>query len=179
MDGLPADLPDVTRTRLGSGIPLILADADMARLARLAIDELTALHPACVVRLDASGPLLGRWDGARISQALSNLLANACHHGVADGPVTVVVRGGPTEITVSVHNRGAVVPPTLLARIFDPLHQVDPDRTRARSPSSIGLGLYIVHAIVTAHAGTIDVTSTADGTTFTMHLPNRLAPAAE
>ena len=41
-----------------------------------------------------------------------------------------------------------------------------------RRPGSIGLGLYIAREIVTAHGGTIDVTSTAEsGTSFTVRFP--------
>jgi signal transduction histidine kinase len=56
--------------------------------------------------------------------------------------------------------------------VFEPL-------TRGRAEGlehSIGLGLFIVRAIVSAHGGTIDATSSADaGTTFTVRLPKGLA----
>jgi signal transduction histidine kinase len=42
----------------------------------------------------------------------------------------------------------------------------------ARDRRHLGLGLYIVEKIVTAHDGRIDVTSTEEsGTTFTVRLP--------
>jgi signal transduction histidine kinase len=40
----------------------------------------------------------------------------------------------------------------------------------------VGLGLYIVQAIVVAHSGTIDVESSDDGTTFTIRLPRVAKP---
>ncbi|MDO8746114.1 MAG: ATP-binding protein [Thermodesulfovibrionales bacterium] len=36
----------------------------------------------------------------------------------------------------------------------------------------IGLGLAIVHKIITSHAGTIHVDSTGSGTTFRLRLPS-------
>jgi signal transduction histidine kinase len=53
--------------------------------------------------------------------------------------------------------------------MFDPLVQSKkPDPTR----SGLGLGLFIVNEIVTAHHGTIAVTSTQDsGTIFSVRLP--------
>jgi signal transduction histidine kinase len=53
---------------------------------------------------------------------------------------------------------------------------------RPRSPAfaarnSLGLGLFILRAIVQAHGGSLGVTSEADaGTTFTVTLPRRVAP---
>jgi signal transduction histidine kinase len=43
----------------------------------------------------------------------------------------------------------------------------------------LGLGLYIAERIVSAHAGRLEVASTAaGGTTFTVYLPRQATPAA-
>jgi signal transduction histidine kinase len=57
-----------------------------------------------------------------------------------------------------------------LGRIFKPGTQAKSDL--APNDQHLGLGLFIVDKIVSAHGGTIDVTSTdATGTTFTIRLP--------
>ncbi len=50
---------------------------------------------------------------------------------------------------------------------------MDPSATsQGRDRRHLGLGLYIVDKIVTAHAGRLQVTSRAgEGTTFTLRLP--------
>ena len=72
-------------------------------------------------------------------------------------------------------NRGKSISPDALQVIFDPLVQI-PTTDSAQNGSaktSLGLGLYIVREIVTAHGGTISVRSTdAHGTVFTLHLPD-------
>ena len=73
---------------------------------------------------------------------------------------------------LSVHNEGAAIPRRQLQDIFDPFRQLDPDAAVSRQ-ASVGLGLYIVQAIVTAHDGSIDVESTEKGTTFTLSLPRQ------
>ena len=60
----------------------------------------------------------------------------------------------------------------MLPTIFDPLVRGPTSVQQRRSPGSIGLGLYIVREIATAHGGTADLTSGADvGTTATIRLP--------
>src|SRR3954466_9076303 len=68
------DLLDFTRTRLGAGIPLACADLDLAEVCRQVADEAAAYHPDREVRFEASGPVRGSWDGARVGQVLANLV---------------------------------------------------------------------------------------------------------
>jgi signal transduction histidine kinase len=170
MDGLIGDLVDFTRTRLGSGIPIVRAEMDLEAICQQAVDEITAFHPRCVVHFKASGELRGNWDSSRIAQALSNLCGNAFQHG-SDAPIDVTLRGERDHVVLSVHNQGRRIPKSRVHDIFDPFKQLDPGSTKPKDARSVGLGLYIVQAIVTAHQGTIDVESNARGTTFTVRLP--------
>lgn len=174
MDGMIRDLLDFTRSRLGSGIPVARADMDMAEVCRQTVDEFVAFHPHCEVQLESTGKVRGEWDGARIAQALSNLVGNAYQHGRADTPMTVGVRGGPDAVTVWVHNEGDPIEPSKLKEIFNPFRQLAPGVAKSRDVRSAGLGLYIVQAIVTAHDGSIEVGSSERGTTFTMRFPRRV-----
>lgn len=170
MDHLIGDLLDFTRTRLGSGIPITRSKVDLEVACRQIIDEIAASHPGRVVTFETTGALRGGWDGARIAQAVCNLLVNAFQHGSRSGPIHVALRGEPDQVVLSVHNEGEPIPKRHLHDIFDPFRQVDPGHA-VSSQSSVGLGLYIVQAIVTAHDGEIDVESGANGTTFTVRLP--------
>jgi signal transduction histidine kinase len=169
---------DFTRTRLGAGIPLARADSDLEEIGRQAVEEAAAYHPDRDVRFEASGPLRGSWDGARVSQALSNLVGNAVQHGAADTPVTVTARGGADDVSVAVHNRGPAILPAHLHQIFSPLKRIRLGVPRPQDAGSMGLGLYIANEIVKGHGGRIDVDSSdGRGTTFTVHLP-RYPPAS-
>src|SRR4051794_9907028 len=177
--GMVNDLLDFTRTRLGAGIPLACAETDLAEAGRLVVEEVAAYHPGRDLRFEASGPVRGSWDGARVGQALSNLVGNAVQHGSPETPVAVVARGTADEVTVAVHNRGPVIPPAHLHQIFSPLKRIGRgDGPPAHDSGSLGLGLYIANEIVKGHGGRIDVESSeAGGTTFTVHLP-RHRPAS-
>jgi signal transduction histidine kinase len=170
MDTLIGDLVDFTRTRLGSGIPIVRKDVDLETICRLTVDEMTAFHPHSVVNFKATGDLHGNWDGGRIAQALSNLCGNAFQHGT-DAPIDVTLRGEDDHVVISVHNQGHQIPENRLHDIFDPFKQLDSSSPMPKDARSVGLGLYIVQAIVTAHGGTVEVESNARGTTFTMQLP--------
>jgi signal transduction histidine kinase len=177
--GMVNDLLDFTRTRLGAGIPLACAETDLAEVGRQVVEEVAAYHPGRDLRFEASGPLRGSWDGARVGQALSNLVGNAVQHGSPETPVAVAVRGAADEVTVAVHNRGPGIPAAALHQIFSPLKRIGRgEAPPAHDSGSLGLGLYIANEIVKGHGGRIGVASSqAGGTTFTVHLP-RHRPAS-
>lgn len=167
MDRMVGDLLDLTRSRLGGGIPIRRTDMDMQSAVREVVSEVGALHPAASIDVRTTGDLQGRWDPERVAQVLTNMIGNAVEHGAPESPVTVDVQGEADAVVIGIHNHGAPIPASLARRIFDPMK-----RRQSGSSEHLGLGLYIAEQIVTAHNGRIDVSSSAsEGTTFTVHLP--------
>ena len=167
MDRMVGDLLDLTRSRLGGGIPIERVDMDMRDAVREAVSEVGALHTTAEFDVRFDGDLHGCWDPERIAQVLANLIGNAVEHGAGTSPVTVAVGGDDETVRVAIHNEGTPIPESLVRRIFDPM------KTRQGGSSQhLGLGLYIADQIVAAHGGRIEVESSASaGTTFTVHLP--------
>jgi signal transduction histidine kinase len=169
------DLIELTRVRLGSGIPLKLINTSMRGICENVITEMEATYPKRIFQLDCNQELPGEWDEAKMSQALSNLLRNAVQHGAINSPITVAVKSGDDGVVLEVHNDGTAISPHIIPKIFDLLFQggsneeiADDDHT-----ASLGLGLYIVKEIVLAHRGTVEVQSSDDdGTTFVVRLPS-------
>src|SRR5690606_23616455 len=171
MERMISQLLDFTRIRLGRGLPLERGEVDLAELCRVAVEE--AQTATCGdIRLAATGDCRGEWDRDRLWQLVSNLVTNACEHGVPIAPVSVHVDGSrPEAVSLDVCNRGEI-PRELLPILFEPLHRRRGERSR--SSGGLGLGLYISQQIVLAHGGTIRVGSDArHGTTFTVTLPRR------
>ena len=167
------DLLDFTRSRLGGGIPIERDEMDLGKVVRDVVNEVGAACPDCPIQVDTRVEQRGRWDSARLSQALTNVIGNAVQHGAPGTMVTVKVTGTDERVEVAVHNRGAVIPPEQMDGIFNPMQTRKLPRATATGPTgSLGLGLYIAERIVSAHEGTIAVESTAEGgTTFTIRLP--------
>jgi signal transduction histidine kinase len=167
MERMIRDLLDVTHVRLGGSIPLKRRPVDIQQVCDEAMIEIRASHPEAVVRLQAGGDLRGEWDPDRLTQVVSNLVGNAVQHG-SGTPVTLTAQGDGDSVTLTVHNGGAPIPAEVLPFVFEPLA-----RGRTESPGrSIGLGLFIARAVVSAHGGEIHVSSSAEtGTTFTVALP--------
>ncbi len=106
-----------------------------------------------------------------MAQVVENLITNAVQHGDTGGAVSVTALGETADVVLRVHNGGVAIPPSELAGIFSPFKRVDPAGANEHT-GNLGLGLYIVERIVTAHDGTIDVRSSAGGgTLFTIRLP--------
>ena len=169
------NLLDFVRSRSGAGIPLQSSDVDLSAISEQIAEEFRVSNPGAVIRTEVVGNVTGRWDGGRIAQVYQNLIGNAIQYGADGTVVSVVTREQDGQVILSVHNDGPAIPPDLLHHIFDPLRRGSP---QAGNRKNLGLGLYIVHEIVAAHHGTIEVTSTMEaGTTFTVRLPKRV-PAA-
>ena len=135
------------------------------------------------VRLDrrlAAGDTRVMGDPTQIHQVVMNLCTNAVHAMKSEGTLNVTVdRVEKTEtvaatsalsrgsyVRLSVSDTGTGIAPNVLDRIFDPFF------TTKKIGVGTGLGLSLVHGIVTDLGGGIDVESrVGQGTTFTVYLP--------
>ncbi|MEJ7807726.1 MAG: sensor histidine kinase [Telluria sp.] len=176
-----ADLLDFSTSHLGGGIPVTTAAMDFRSECEALVNELTIFHPGRVLELEMHGDLHVQWDRARISQALSNLIANAVQHGSAKAPVRITITREKSDVLWVIQNEGAAISAARLKTMFDPVKTFAIKSASERSASqthNLGLGLYITHEIVLAHGGKIRVTSTAaNGTTFTLRIPANAASA--
>ncbi|WP_421548848.1 sensor histidine kinase [Pseudomonas sp. QD4] len=171
MGAMVSDLLEFVRSRLGSGLPIEPAPMDLASAAKAAMDEACAGQPDCSPSLNFHGDGHGIWDRGRIEQMLQNLIGNALQHGNNSRTVTVTITGGAEQVLLTVHNYGTPIPKDALSTLFDPLVRSASEELGTPS-TSLGLGLFIVKEVVSAHQGSIEVSSNeSDGTTFTVTLP--------
>jgi two-component system OmpR family sensor kinase len=101
---------------------------------------------------------------------LSNLLRNALVHTPAGSPIEVVLNPEGALAVIEVVDHGPGIPADDAGQIFERFHRADPERSRDRGGS--GLGLSIAAAVVAAHQGKISVLPTpGGGATFRIELP--------
>ena len=112
-------------------------------------------------------------------QVLTNLIFNAFTHGLPDGRdgrVLIKVRELETDqVEITFSDDGIGIPGDVQRHVFDPFF------TTNRAQGNTGLGLYIVHNLVTQHlGGTIALVSApGKGTSICMTLPLNAPGEAE
>lgn len=170
-----SDLLDYSTSHLGGGIPVTMAHYDVSLECHSVVQEMKLFHPERDFKVDVEDGICVAWDRARISQALSNLIANAVQHGAPGSPVWVSASRRGDDVVLVVQNDGEVISPGRLRVMFDPgksfVMKSSSERSASQS-SNLGLGLYITHEIVLAHGGKIWVSSTErEGTTVKVQIP--------
>lgn len=161
------DLERVTAGRLE-----LLPELHSARaLAELALQTVQGMAVSHGVTLSVTGTDAAvEVDGDRIVQAVTNLLSNAVKFSPAGSAAVVDVSTDGSAVAIAVRDAGRGIPADRVAAVFERFEQVD--SSDARQLGGTGLGLSITRALVEAHGGTIDVTSTLGvGSTFTIRLP--------
>jgi signal transduction histidine kinase len=119
-----------------------------------------------VVKRFAASPSTILTRGSALSQVWTNLIDNAVDASPMDGQLEVSTWTEPGWLAVSVGDRGSGIPPETLPHIFEAFFTTKPQG------SGTGLGLEIVHRIVTQKfGGTIDVQSEPGDTKFIVRLP--------
>jgi len=175
MKALLDDLVEFTRHRLGAGLAVDPAPLDLDVFARDTLDEIAAVSSGRVIELITDGDMHGEWDARRLHQALSNLVFNALKYGFPDAPVVVTLDGSRADdVVIAVRNTGPAIPPALLPQLFDPLVRAESDLRDADSQvagANLGLGLYVVREIASAHGGSVTVVSDDLATRFEFRMP--------
>lgn len=167
---LVADLLDFTQARLGGGLRVVTRPMDLHSLVAECVEEVRVSWPGRMIDVRTSGPGTGRADPDRLAQLVSNLATNALTYGSADQPVIITSSVHDESLEIQVSNHGRPIEAELLAHIFEPLRRGE--HSVKLGSRSIGLGLYIVREIASAHGGRVTVTSSeAEGTKFVVQLP--------
>lgn len=162
-----ADLLDFALAGVGHGIAISPAAVDLHALVRLSVDELRIAFPDVRLLHQCSGSGDAYLDADRVQQIIGNLVANSVAYGDVNQPIVVTSRLDEDQAVVSVRNQGSVIPPALMATLFEPMTRGTETDTDARS---VGLGLFIVKEIARSHGGDVSVSSSAeDGTAFDVH----------
>jgi len=169
MTRMITQLLDLTRARLGGGLPIEVKPIDLRDVCGNVAEEFGS-----IIELKAEGDLTGVWDHDRLAEALSNLAGNAIEYASSGTSVVMTAMVDGEQVVVMVSNQGEPIRPEVYPYIFEPFRQ---GRQREKSAThNLGLGLYIARQIVLSHGGTLDARSADGTTTFTMRLPKSPPP---
>ncbi len=147
---------------------LQLQDRDVAEIVRH-VCELEAPNAqkrnVTLVTTIPNTEIFARVDGPKLHQIVDNIMRNAVEASPDGGRVTVTVASTHDEVEIVIEDNGPGIPIELQARIYEPFFTTKEGGT--------GLGMSIVHSLVSLHSGTISLDSTPEGTKFVVTLPRR------
>ena len=175
MSALIDDVLDFARGRLGDGMSLTHRPVNLGPVLIQVIDELRSSHAERQISADVTLPDAVDCDPGRLSQLLSNLVANALVHGSETGPITIQAHCDAKAFILSVANCGDPIPKAAIARLFQPFTR---DEIRP-SQQGLGLGLYIASEIARAHGGQLEAKSDPSETRFTFIMPKKIPEFTE
>jgi two-component system, NtrC family, sensor histidine kinase HydH len=116
-------------------------------------------------RLDSHLPSIEA-DPTQLNQAVLNLLKNAMEATGPDGRIILASGSKNGQVWFSIRDTGIGMTPEVKSKIFHPFFTTKEKGT--------GLGLAVVHKIITDHGGTIDLeTAPEAGSIFIVRLPLR------
>lgn len=146
---------------------------DLSLVAEEAAETLLPLAEQRGITLDVTGGATRTSGSAELLlRMMTNLVQNAIVHNLpAGGTVTVHTGARGDASAVRVENTGHPLPPELVPTLTEPF-QRGTERVRTGEHAGVGLGLALVHSIVRAHDGTLDLAPRpAGGLLVTVRLP--------
>jgi signal transduction histidine kinase len=168
LNRLIEELIDVSRIRTGQMTihPMAL---DLSLVAKEVFERMSEqLKLAqCPVKFELEEPLMVNCDSLRIEQVITNLLSNAVRYA-PHGLITIRSWSDKNFAYLSIQDSGQGIRLEKQKTIFERFERDSKDP----GIDGLGLGLYIVKQIVTAHRGDIELVSPpGEGAIFTLKLP--------
>ena len=108
-----------------------------------------------------------RCDKEWLTEALGNVIKNACEHTDNNGEVKITVGENERSTIITVSDNGGGVDKDDVGKLFKRFH-----RAKNAKPQSAGIGLAITKAIVEKHHGTISAVNSANGLDVIMCFPH-------
>jgi signal transduction histidine kinase len=154
------------------------SQCDLALLVQRALSQVPPTRlPDLRVLLQTEAPLIGRWDGDRVTQVLANLLDNAAKYSRPGSPIDVVLTRLTDQGTgcacVAVRDQGIGIPSEDIDRIFSGY------RTPSASAwaSGSGIGLPLSRQLAEAEGGRLwALQADEQGTVVYLQLPLAAPP---
>jgi signal transduction histidine kinase len=139
---------------------------DLGELALKVARAAAAAGIGLEITVDApAGAPAASADPEQVRRVFENLVRNAWEATGSGGTLRVVVEAGrPGQVQVRFEDNGPGIEDEEISRVFEPFHS-----TRAEGT---GLGLALVHRVVDAHGGTVELEGRPGrGAAFTIRLP--------
>lgn len=167
------DILDLSKIEAGR-VELTDEPIDVRKTARQSLRLIGSRAADAALKLDfavPSGLPVLRCDERALKQMLVNLLSNAIKFTPKGGRVTVDAEVTPDgEMAIRLADTGIGLSEDQIAKALEPFGQIE--NALNRTGEGTGLGLPLVQALIEAHGGRLDITSTlGEGTTTSLVFP--------
>lgn len=150
-------------TRLDKTYPFNYEEANVSELLNATIDRFENIHPEAEIIRDISPKVIHKIDQESMVSVVKNLLENAIKYSPEKKEISIELHQSNTTTTLTVSDKGVGIPKEERGKIFDQFYRIGSEDTR--ETKGTGLGLYIVHQIINAHGGKINVEDNPGGGT--------------
>ena len=113
-------------------------------------------------------------DEARLGQVVRNLVENSYKYSPDRTRVAVTAEGEEDGLLIRIADEGPGLPVERREELFEAFSRV---HETSIGKDGVGLGLFVVSQLVSAMEGSIDLKSSSNGATFTIHLPCETRPS--
>jgi signal transduction histidine kinase/CheY-like chemotaxis protein len=181
MTGLIDDLLDLSRVSRGL-VTLDRTLLDAGQVVHNAIEQVRPLIEARRHRLALRIPreaVFIHGDQKRLVQIVANVLNNAAKYTPEGGDIVLEMLADEDKVTYSISDNGIGMAQHTIEHVFDMFAQAE--RSSDRSQGGLGIGLALVHNLVTLHGGQVAASSEGigRGSRFTITLPRAVQPAGK
>jgi two-component system heavy metal sensor histidine kinase CusS len=139
-----------------------LAPASLTEEVEKTVEFLDLITDEAGVTVRIEGTAHAPIERSLLRRAITNLLHNAIRHTRSHDEIVVRLSETDSDASIAISNPGPEIPHEHLGRIFDRFYRID--SARPNSGENHGLGLSIVKAVASMHAGTV-FASSHDGVT--------------
>ena len=171
LERLVSDLLDLSKLQ-NPDFKMEMQTVNLSEVARDAIFSMDKIAREKGIQIEMSshqGDYAMSGDYGRLRQMLVIVLDNAIKFSPQDSTILVALSQKAGGLTLAISDQGHGIPGVDLPHIFDRFYK----KGSKQNKGGTGLGLAIAHRIILLHQGTINATSTKDGTVFTVELFNK------
>jgi PAS domain S-box-containing protein len=169
--GIISDVLDLSRIEAGN-LPLAIESYRPSALLSEACHLVCALasqHGITIMPTQVSEDMAVRVDPIRLRQVLVNLLSNAIKYNRPQGRVTPRIWREGTHMAIAIDDTGPGLTAEQQAHLFEPFNRLGAEATGIEGT---GIGLVIVHKLLGAMQGRLEVRSKAgEGASFIAWVP--------